>query len=430
MWTEPDTLIAGLGALLLGVLLGGLVVGLVGARRRSRLEAEVAVLETRIGQLTQTSEEREEMLDQVSDRLAHTFDALADRSLTANSETFLRLAREHLGSHQTAASAELAARSAAVERLVEPIGKALDATREQVARLERDRLGAFGNIERHLETMAREGQALRTETGNLVKALRRPEVRGRWGELTLKRLVELAGLVDRCDFYEQTTATDGERAVRPDMVIRLPEQRTLVVDVKTPLDAYLEAMEATTEQATDAALARHARIVRERVRELGAKAYWSSFSTSPEFVVLFVPGEQFLAAALDRDPSLFEDALSRKVIPATPASLIALLKTVAYGWRQIALAENAGRIRDLAEDLYNRLAAFTGHLSTLGNQLKGSVQAYNRSVGSLERSVLPGARRFRDLGIQPRRAIDELQPVESAPRSPVPPDDEQPGPEA
>ncbi|MCG8434286.1 MAG: DNA recombination protein RmuC, partial [Gammaproteobacteria bacterium] len=253
---------------------------------------------------------------------------------------------------------------------------------------------------------------------NLVKALRRPEVRGRWGELTLKRLAELAGMIDHCDFYEQEHVNGEEGAMRPDMIIRLPEKRELVVDVKTPLDSYITAMEATDEESRDTALKHHAQKVRQRISELAKKAYWDQFTQTPDFVILFIPGEQFLAAALDRDPNLIEDALRQKVIIATPTSFVALLKAVAFGWRQIALAENAEQIRKYAEELYRRLAVFTDHLVNLGSSLDRSVGNFNKAVGSLERNVLPGARKFTEMGVQPKKNIEPLEPIEQSPRKP------------
>ena len=259
--------------------------------------------------------------------------------------------------------------------------------------------------------------ALQAETRNLVNALRRPEVRGQWGELTLRRLAELAGMVEYCDFYEQENTETAEGRRRPDMIIRMPNGRELIVDVKTPLDAYLAAVEAGSEETRRAALKRHAENVRSRIRELALKSYWSQFEKSPEFVILFIPGDQFLEAALREHPQMLEEALHQKVILATPTSLVALLKAVAYGWRQVALEENAKKIQGLGEDLYQRLAAFTGHLSKLGRQLGSSVDAYNSAVGSLERNVLPGARKFREMGVSARKDIDELPSLDTGPRS-------------
>jgi DNA recombination protein RmuC len=251
-----------------------------------------------------------------------------------------------------------------------------------------------------------------------VSALRRPEVRGQWGEITLRRLVELAGMVEHCDFVTQSHQATETGAVRPDMVIHLPESRDLVVDVKTPLDAYLEATEAPTDALRNVALERHATIVAGRVRELAGKAYWSQFEHSPEFVILFIPGDQFLAAALNEKPGLLDEAIRQGVILATPTSFIAMLKAIAYGWRQQSLAQNAAIIRDLGEELFKRLSVFGGHLGKLGAALNRSVEAYNNAVGSLERQVLPAARRFPELGLQTDRALEELEPIDKLAREP------------
>jgi DNA recombination protein RmuC len=265
--------------------------------------------------------------------------------------------------------------------------------------------------------MAAAQRILSAETRNLVNALRRPEVRGQWGELTLKRLVELAGMVEYCDFVTQSHTPTESGAIRPDMLINLPEGRQLVVDVKTPLDAYLEATEAADDAGRRAAYARHAAVVANRIRELSGKAYWNQFESSPEFVILFVPGDQFLTAALAEKPELLDDALRQNIILATPTSLVALLKAVAYGWRQVALAENATVIRALAVELYERLGKFTSHLASVGKSLGDSIKAYNRGVGSLERMVLPSARRFTELGIKPKDEIDKLPSIEESPRT-------------
>jgi len=264
-------------------------------------------------------------------------------------------------------------------------------------------------------------QSLAQETQNLVNALRRPEVRGRWGEITLRRLVELAGMVEHCDFQEQVHTSSDDKIIRPDMIVRMPDRRELVVDVKTPLDAYLEAAEAKDDAQRDLGLKRHARNVREHIRKLSSKAYWEQFSESPEFVILFIPGDQFLSAALNEDPDLIESALSQQIILATPTSLVALLKAVAYGWRQLALADNAEEIRRLAEDLYGRLGTFVGHLNKVGKQLSSSVDHYNRAMGSLERKVLPGARKFVELGVHPKKEIESIEPLEALPRNIVEP---------
>jgi DNA recombination protein RmuC len=413
-WQALAPYLVPLGTLLAGVLVTLLVV----QGRIGRLREQLAVARSRLEARAQADEERAQALELAERRLASVFEQLARRSLRENSESFLDLARQNLGAHQAQARGELMQREKAVESLVTPIREALQRTERQMAAIEKERHEAFGSIRELLKSLGRSQEALSAETRNLVTALRRPEVRGQWGEMTLRRLVELAGMVEHCDFTEQVHARGEEGALRPDMIVHLAEGRRLVVDVKTPLDAYLAAVEAPDDTSRDAALQRHARKVRERVRELAAKSYWAQFEQSPEFVILFIPGDQFLSAALARDPALLDDALNQHVILATPTSLVALLKAVAYGWRQVALAENARQVRDLAVELHRRLATFTAHLGRVGRSLEGSVQAYNNAVGSLERQVLPGARRFTELGVSARKEIEGLGEIDTVPRRP------------
>lgn len=401
----PDWLVmlgsAGAGfALALG---GAAIMGSL--RRKARAESELKL-----------EQERQHALNLATERLTHTFDQLADEQFRSHTETFLKLARENLGTHHEKAKGELAAREQAIENLLRPIRDTLQRTEAQLQELDKARRETHGSITAQLEAMAASQQALGVETRNLVNALRRPEVRGQWGELTLKRLVELAGMVEHCDFVTQSHTATDTGAIRPDMIINLPEGRRLIVDVKTPLDAYLEATEADSDGARRTALARHAGIVAGRVRELAGKAYWAQFDSSPEFVILFIPGDQFLSAALAERPDLLDDALRHNIILATPTSLVALLKAVAYGWQQVALAENAAEIRTIAVELYERLSTFTDHLANLGKALGDAVKAYNRSVGSLERKVLPSARKFTELGVNPRSELKSLQEVEATTR--------------
>jgi DNA recombination protein RmuC len=287
-----------------------------------------------------------------------------------------------------------------------------------MARIEKERAETFGSLKTSLESVALGQQALQRETRSLVNALRRPEVRGQWGEMTLRRLAELAGMVEHCDFKEQVHVRTEDTSLRPDMIVHMPDGRDLVVDVKTPLDAYLEAVDATTDELRAAALRKHAQQIAERIRQLGAKSYWSQFENSPDFVILFIPGDQFLSAALAEHPTLLEDAIRQDVIIATPSSFVALLKAVAYGWRQMALAQNAETIRTLAEDLYKRLAVFATHLTKMGRNLGTTVDAFNSAVGSLERQVLPGARKFTELGVRPEREIEPIEPIDRLTREP------------
>jgi len=346
---------------------------------------------------------------------------LANQALRQNSQSFLQLAQENLKQFQVQAKSDLDQKEKAVEQLVKPIRDALEKTEQQVRLMESERKEAYGALHKHLESMTQTQLLLQGETRNLVQALRRPEVRGQWGELTLKRLAELAGMVEHCDFYQQENVDTDEGRMRPDMIVRLPDGREIIVDVKTPLDAYLSAVEATDDASRSRHLEHHARKLRERVRELAVKAYWNQFKNAPDFVVLFIPGDQFLSAALDIDHALLEDALKQKIILATPTSLVALLRAVAYGWRQENLAENAERIREVGEDLYQRLAVFTEHLAKIGTSLEVSVSAYNKAVGSLDTKVLPGARRFVEMGVTPKKPIEEPSLIETQVRDVPPP---------
>ena len=408
-------------ALAAGLLLGALIAWLVARNRLRRLQTERDLLETRVKDQDALQVERDSAYEAATSRLATAFSELANQSLKANSETFLRLAEQNLSAQQERAKRELGEREQAVENLVKPIRDALQQSQRQITELEKARSEAYGNIRAQLATMQTGQQTLAQETQNLVKALRRPEVRGRWGEITLRRLVELAGMVEHCDFQEQVHTSADDKVFRPDLIVRMPDERELVVDVKTPLDAYLQAVEAKDDVQRDLGLKRHAKNLREHIRKLSSKAYWEQFANSPEFVILFIPGDQFLSAALNEDPELIDTALSQQIILATPTSFVALLKAVAYGWRQVSLAENAAEIRKLAEDLYSRLGTFTVHLGKVGKQLASSVEHYNRAVGSLERKVLPGARKFVELGVHARSEIEQLEPLESLPRTVVDP---------
>jgi DNA recombination protein RmuC len=414
---HPALLEYGLPMLLVGVLLGALLAWLATRGGHRRLEWQARELEVRLKDQEALQQERDLAFESANHRLSAAFADLANQSLEANSKNFLRMAEQNLSAHQERAKRELGDREQAVENLVKPIREALKQSQQQIGELEKARSEAYGSIRQQLETMQLSQSSLAQETQNLVKALRRPEVRGRWGEITLRRLVELAGMVEHCDFKEQVHNTADGSIIRPDMIVSMPDHRQLIVDVKTPLDAYLTAVEAKDDKERQLHLTRHARNVREHIRKLASKSYWDQFSKSPEFVILFIPGDQFLSAALNEDPELIEFALSQQIILATPTSFVALLKAVAYGWRQLALAENAEEIRRLAEDLYGRLGTFVSHLNKVGKTLASSVEHYNRAVGSLERKVLPGARKFVELGIRPKKELESADPLESLPRS-------------
>jgi len=357
------------------------------------------------------------------DQLADTFKALATDALRGNNETFIGQATQAFKTVKTEAEGDLAQRQQAIEGLIKPLNEALQRYETQIASMERARQSAYGGLDQHLKTLAQAHERLQQETGNLVKALRSPQVRGQWGEITLKRVAELAGMVEHCDFREQETVQGETGRLRPDMIIQLPAGRQIVVDAKTVLAAYLEAVEAQDDEVRRERLRQHATQVRARMDQLSAKAYWSQFAQAPEFVVLFLPGEQFLGAALEYDRTLIEEGFAKKVVIATPTTLIALLRAVAYGWRQEQLAENAQAISALGKDLFERMAVLAEYLSDVGASLNKSVTAYNKAVGSLEARVLPSARRFKDLGIGSEKDIPKLESLEQAPR-PVPEVDE------
>lgn len=402
---------------LLGMVISASLTFYLTHRRAARLREDNARLKAELDAERKAAIEKAAALDQVKAHLSDSFSAMASEALKHNSGEFLKLAQENLKQFHVHAQGELAQREKAVEGMVKPIREALEKTEQQMRQMEKERHEAYGSLTKHLESMAEAHRSLQGETRNLVQALRRPEVRGQWGEMTLKRLAELAGMVEHCDFIEQAHTRTEEGAIRPDMIVRMPDGRDIVVDAKTPLDAYLSAVEASDEAVRAKELERHARKVRERVRELAGKAYWQQFSSSPDFVVLFIPGEQFLNAALDIDRQLLEDALAAKVILATPTSFVALLRAVGYGWRQRSLAENAEQIRKVGEELYTRLATFGEHLNKLGGTLENSVGHFNKAVGSFDSRVLPSLRKFTEMGITAKKEISEPTQIEKGVRS-------------
>jgi DNA recombination protein RmuC len=379
LWTIAVSL--GAGACV-GGLLGVLAALLWRARRESALRVEVETLRARLKTDDVVNVERERSLELARFQLEGAFGELARESL------------------------------------VQPIRDALAKTETQIQNIERDRIDAFATFRSQMEVLATGQTLLSRETRNLVTALRRPDVRGQWGEITLKRLVELSGMTAHVDFTVQHHQMTESGAIRPDMIVHMPERRDIVVDVKTPLDAYLAAVEAQDDEERSVQLRRHAQIVGARVRELSSKQYWSQFDDSPEFVVLFLPGDQFLTAALQENQGLIDEALRQNVMLATPTSLVALLKAVAYGWKQTVLADNAAEIRRLGEDLYKRLAVFGEHLGKLGKSLGSSVDSFNKAVGSLEQQILPAARRFPELGLRVQRDLEVIEPVDSLTRTP------------
>ncbi|MFW5426960.1 MAG: DNA recombination protein RmuC [Methylophagaceae bacterium] len=398
--------------LIVSALIGALLVFIIRGRKIRKLAEKNAELTMKLSLEKQAIDRFDDILDHTHNQLANTFNQLSSEALTRNNDSFLKLAEENSKRHQSEANAELQSREKAIEQLIKPINDALLNTSKQIHDIEKERKESYGSLRSTIEQMSQGQQSLQQETQNLVQALRRPEVRGQWGEMTLRRLAELSGMVAHCDFFEQTHTVTETGSIRPDMIVRLPENREIIVDAKTPLDAYLSAMQASDDQLRAKELKRHTQIIRQRVKELAAKNYWAEFSQSPEFVVLFIPGEHFLSAALELDQKLLEDAIQQNIILATPTNFIALLKTISYGWKQQALADNAIEIRELGESLYKRLNVFTSHLAKLGSSLTTTVDNFNKTVGSLERQVIPSGKRFLDMGIRAKDEIDSIPEIE------------------
>ena len=363
-------------------------------RRESELEAESSGLRAQVAGY----DEKVKAFESAESRLTDAFQNLASHALTRNNQQFLVLAKENLERLQSEAKGDLEQRQQAIAAVVEPIQLALGKIDAEVRRVESSRLEAYGALSEQVKSLLGSQEKLQLETGNLVKALRRPEARGRWGEMQLKRVVEFAGMLNHVDFVEQEASNSDEGRRRPDMIIRLPGGRSVVVDAKTPLDAYLSAIEAKTEPERAVHLVAHARQLKEQVRKLAQTAYTSQFADTPEFVVLFLPSDAFFTAALEQEPGLIEDAFQQSVLIATPATLVALLKTVYYGWRQESLTENAQKIAAEARELYNRVRIFSEHIDKVGKGLEDAVKAHNRASSAFASRVLPQGRRVEELG--------------------------------
>jgi DNA recombination protein RmuC len=372
--------------------------------------------QTRLEFTQKQLEEEKKLLAEATARLSDAFKALSADALQRNNQTFLELARQAFQNLLSEAKGELGRKEQAVEALVRPLSEALQRYEGYVKSLEENRQKAYGGLLEQLRALTSVSEELRRETHQLMTAFRTPQVRGKWGELTLRRVAELAGMSPYCDYTEQMSAEGEASRLRPDMIIHLPSGREIVVDAKLPLDGYLDSLCSKTEEARTEALARHARQVKDHVRLLSEKAYWQQFPKSPEFVVLFVPNDAVLCAALEMDRDLLEDAIAQRVILATPATLIALLRAIAFGWRQEELARNARKISELGRQLHDRLKTLVEHFSDLGKAVGRVVDSFNRAVGSLESRVLPAARRFQELGAAGGDSIPDLPPVTEVPR--------------
>ena len=385
----------------------------------SEHNAKLSELETRITEERKAAEEKLVLVKQAEAALSDAFKSLSADALKSNNQAFLDLAQGTLEKFQQGAKSDLEARQKAVDELVKPIRESLEKVDGKLGEIEKARVGAYAELSTQVKGLVETHlPMLRNETANLVKALRQPTVRGRWGEIQLKRVVEMAGMLDHCDFYEQENRTTEDGRLRPDLVVRLPGGKQIVVDAKTAISSYLNSVEAADEASQQSWLVDHARQVRDHMIALGRKGYWEQFDPTPEFVVLFLPGEMFFSAALQHDPELIEFGVNEKVIPATPTTLIALLRAVAYGWRQEALAQNAHEIADLGKQLYERIAKLAEHWAEVGQRLDQAVEVYNKSVGTLESRVLVSARKLRDLKAAPEDVeIEVIEPIERTARA-------------
>jgi DNA recombination protein RmuC len=359
--------------------------------------------------------EQRRVLEEAEKKLKEAFQSLASEALQASNRQFMDLARASFDSLQKEASGDLEQRKVAIGGMVEPLEKAVSELRAEMNKIELARQDAYGSLRTELQQLTTTNKELRQETGSLVSSLRQPQIKGKWGELTLRRAVELAGMSPHCDFVEQQSVDVEDGRLRPDLIVHLPGETQIVIDAKVPLHASFAAMSARSDVEYRAAMAQHASLVRDHINRLSAKEYWKQFEPTPEFVVLFVPGESFFSAALEQDRTLIEDAINKRVVLASPTTLIALLRAIAYGWKQQLVAENAERIKDLGKELYDRILKFAEHLSDVAKGLERANKAYNSAVSSFDSRLVPSARKFREMGVGTAN-VPDLDPIETTPR--------------
>lgn len=372
---------------------------------------------TRLDDARKSFEEQKQLIEKMKKEMTDTFNALAGAALKSSSEDFLRLASQQLENIIATTKGKLGEHQAAMDGMIKPLQEALKRYEDQFSKMEQERQKAYGSLEEQLRSLSAINENLKKETGNLVTALRKPQVRGRWGEMQLKRVAELSGMSSHCDFTEQPSVDTERGRMRPDMIVHLPMEREIIVDSKVPLEAYLDGLSAQTEEERRTTMERHAQQVRSHMISLSSKEYWNQFEKSPEFVVMFIPGESFLSAALDIDTRLIEDGIQRRVIVATPTTFIALLRAIAFGWQQERITKSAQEISRLGKELYERMSTIVKHLDEVGSAVRKINEAYNKTVGSLESRILPSLRRFKELGVGGTSEITSLEQVDITPRS-------------
>lgn len=387
------------------------------ATQHERLRDEYANLKAQLEGERRAAQERTDSFKQAANELSEKFKALSRDALKDNNQSFLDLARATLEKFQETAKGDLELRQRAIDQMVKPLKDSLEKVDGKIGEMEKARAGAYSELREQVKALTTSQLQLQSETGNLVKALRAPHVRGRWGEIQLRRVVELAGMLQYCDFTEQETVATEDSRIRPDVIVRLPGNRTIVIDAKVPFDAFYESISTTDDALRIEKLKEHARIVRSHITALSRKSYWETVQPTPEFVLLFLPGETFYSAALENDPKLIEDGVNQGVIIATPTTLIALLKAVSYGWRQEQMAANAHEVGRLGKDLYDRLRTFTTYFADIGKGLDRALDSYNKGVGSLEARVLVTARKFKERGALAGEEIEIVEPIDKSTRA-------------